>query len=117
MPSELEEVCRCLNAPRVKEPLLTFSDPSLSNSCIMEIRKYDKLACPPKKCSLTVRYDANTKLACEHLVGYSTSQPSLFKKDQLLPVRDLKLLARDYTVTIDCIGFWDIQVLMNTFGP
>ncbi|EER28277.1 hypothetical protein CPC735_061500 [Coccidioides posadasii C735 delta SOWgp] len=34
--------------------------------------------------------------ACEHLVGYSTSQPSLFKRQQLLPIRDLKLLARDY---------------------
>ena len=37
-------------------------------------------------------------LACETLVGFSTSQPSLFKRQQLLPVRDLKLLTRDYTV-------------------
>lgn len=36
--------------------------------------------------------------ACENLVAYATSQPSLFKRHQLLPVRDLKLLARDYTV-------------------
>ncbi|KAJ5885336.1 Oligopeptide transporter OPT superfamily [Penicillium taxi] len=37
------------------------------------------------------------QIACENLVGFSTAQPSLFKRHQLLPVRDLKLLARDYT--------------------
>ncbi|KAI1945735.1 Protein hgh1 [Ophidiomyces ophidiicola] len=37
------------------------------------------------------------QIACEHLVGYSISQPSLFKQQQLLPIRDLKLLARDYS--------------------
>lgn len=37
--------------------------------------------------------------ACENLVGFSTAQPSLFKRHQLLPVRDLKLLVRDYTVS------------------
>lgn len=36
--------------------------------------------------------------ACENLVGFSTAQPDLFKRHQLLPVRDLKLLIRDYTV-------------------
>lgn len=36
--------------------------------------------------------------ACENLVGFSTAQPDLFKRHQLLPVRDLKLLVRDYTV-------------------
>ncbi|GIC86468.1 protein HGH1 [Aspergillus udagawae] len=36
-------------------------------------------------------------LACENLVGFSTAQPDLFKRHQLLPVRDLKLLVRDYT--------------------
>lgn len=39
-------------------------------------------------------------LACENLVGFSTAQPELFKRHQLLPVRDLKLLVRDYTVRI-----------------
>ncbi|KAK5697957.1 Protein hgh1 [Elasticomyces elasticus] len=34
--------------------------------------------------------------AAEHLVGYSTAQPSLFKRNQLEPVRDLKLLVKDY---------------------
>ncbi|KAJ6001677.1 hypothetical protein N7499_002462 [Penicillium canescens] len=37
------------------------------------------------------------QIACENLVGFSTAQPDLFKRQQLLPVRDLKLLARDYT--------------------
>ncbi|CAI7661403.1 unnamed protein product [Penicillium pancosmium] len=36
-------------------------------------------------------------IATENLVGFSTAQPSLFKRHQLLPVRDLKLLALDYT--------------------
>ncbi|PGG97299.1 hypothetical protein GX51_07394 [Blastomyces parvus] len=36
------------------------------------------------------------KIACENLVGFSISEPSLFKVHQLLPVRDLKLLVRDY---------------------
>ncbi|EFR05517.1 hypothetical protein MGYG_08533 [Nannizzia gypsea CBS 118893] len=36
------------------------------------------------------------QIACENLVGYSASQPVLFKRHQLLPVRDLKLLVRDY---------------------
>ncbi|KAL2811298.1 hypothetical protein BDW59DRAFT_155564 [Aspergillus cavernicola] len=37
------------------------------------------------------------QIACENLVGYSTSKPEIFKRHQLLPIRDLKLLVRDYT--------------------
>ncbi|KAL3457637.1 hypothetical protein BJX64DRAFT_15106 [Aspergillus heterothallicus] len=37
------------------------------------------------------------QIACENLVGYSSSKPEIFKRHQLLPVRDLKLLVRDYT--------------------
>ncbi|PLB44669.1 DNA-binding protein HGH1 [Aspergillus steynii IBT 23096] len=37
------------------------------------------------------------QIACENLVGFSKSEPGLFKRHQLLPVRDLKLLVRDYT--------------------
>ncbi|RAL06652.1 protein HGH1 [Aspergillus homomorphus CBS 101889] len=36
------------------------------------------------------------QIACDNLVGFSTVQPELFKRQQLLPVRDLKLLVRDY---------------------
>ncbi|KAI9881641.1 MAG: hypothetical protein M1830_000206, partial [Pleopsidium flavum] len=32
----------------------------------------------------------------EHLVGYSTAQPSIFKTGQLASVKDLKLLVKDY---------------------
>ncbi|KIW95477.1 uncharacterized protein Z519_04062 [Cladophialophora bantiana CBS 173.52] len=35
------------------------------------------------------------QLACDHLVGHS-SDPAVFKKPQLVPVQDLKLLVRDY---------------------
>jgi hypothetical protein len=37
--------------------------------------------------------------AVENLVGYSSTQPSIFKTDQLRPIRDLKLLVRDYPVS------------------
>ncbi|RMZ81825.1 hypothetical protein DV738_g2112, partial [Chaetothyriales sp. CBS 135597] len=37
------------------------------------------------------------QIACEHLVGYSASNAAIFKKDQLGPITDLKLLVRDYT--------------------
>lgn len=32
----------------------------------------------------------------ENLVGYSTAQPSVFKRNQLQPINDLKLLTKDY---------------------
>ncbi|KAJ5774660.1 Oligopeptide transporter OPT superfamily [Penicillium paradoxum] len=37
------------------------------------------------------------QIAVENLVGFTTAQPDLFKRHQLLPVRDLMLLARDYS--------------------
>lgn len=36
------------------------------------------------------------QIAAENLVGYSTAQPALFKRNQLEPVKDLKLLIKDY---------------------
>ncbi|KUJ07414.1 DNA-binding protein-like protein HGH1 [Mollisia scopiformis] len=36
------------------------------------------------------------QLAVENLVPYSLSQPTVFKTNQLLPIKDLKLLVRDY---------------------
>ena len=36
------------------------------------------------------------QIAAENLVGYSTAQSSLFKRNQLEPVKDLKLLLKDY---------------------
>lgn len=38
--------------------------------------------------------------ATENLVQYSKTQPSIFKNAQLTPVKDLKLLIRDYAVRI-----------------
>ena len=37
-------------------------------------------------------------IAVENLVGYSAAQPSLFKSNDLRPIKDLKLLVKDYTV-------------------
>ncbi|KAF1921158.1 hypothetical protein BDU57DRAFT_534854 [Ampelomyces quisqualis] len=44
-------------------------------------------------------HHGNTQIrqaAAEHLVGYSQSNVSLFKRNQLEPVKDLKLLVKDY---------------------
>lgn len=52
-------------------------------------------------CPRTQRYNkkANSVLtAAENLVGFSTAQPSLFKRNTLEPIADLKLLIKDYTV-------------------
>lgn len=49
------------------------------------------------------------QIACENLVGYSTAQPSLFKRNQLEPIRDLKLLIKDY----DDIAKNALTILIN----
>lgn len=37
---------------------------------------------------------------------YSKSEPSIFKSGQLMPVKDLKLLVKDYTVCLfEFLGF------------
>jgi hypothetical protein len=38
-----------------------------------------------------------TTTAAENLVGFSTAQPTLFKRNTLEPIADLKLLIKDYT--------------------
>lgn len=38
------------------------------------------------------------KPATENLVGYSLSQPTIFKAAQSRPITDLKLLVKDYAV-------------------
>lgn len=45
------------------------------------------------------RHHGNTQIrqvAAEHLVGYSQADLPLFKRNQLEPVKDLKLLVKDY---------------------
>ena len=44
--------------------------------------------------------------AVENLVHYSQAQPAIFKLGQLTPVKDLKLLIRDYAVCQDSSFFW-----------
>ena len=39
--------------------------------------------------------------ACDSLVGYS-ADPPVFKVNQLEPIKDLKLLVRDYPVWTSC---------------
>ena len=55
--------------------------------------------------------DRCSPIACENLVGFSIAQPSIFKRHQLLPVRDLKLLCRDYRVSIYILYFVCIRFL------
>lgn len=46
-------------------------------------------------------HHGNTQIrqtAAEHLVSFSKTQPSIFKTAQSTPVKDLKLLVKDYTV-------------------
>ncbi|BCS25580.1 protein HGH1 [Aspergillus puulaauensis] len=52
------------------------------------------------------------QIACENLVGYSTSKPEIFKCHQLLPIQDLKLLVRDYTP----IASNALTILVNLSG-
>lgn len=37
-------------------------------------------------------------VASTNLLGYSTTQPAIFKANKLEPVQDLKLLIKDYPV-------------------
>ncbi|KIW20320.1 hypothetical protein PV08_00895 [Exophiala spinifera] len=61
------------------------------------------------------------QLACEHLVGHS-SDPSVFKNPQLVPIQDLKLLVRDYApiakdaLTILVNISHDAEILENLAG-
>ncbi|KAI0136024.1 DUF383-domain-containing protein [Hypoxylon sp. NC0597] len=48
-------------------------------------------------------------LATEHLVPYSTSQPSIFKSDNLKPVKNLKLLVKDHPKIAEHV----ITILIN----
>ncbi|KAI1409107.1 DUF383-domain-containing protein [Hypoxylon sp. FL1857] len=48
-------------------------------------------------------------LATEHLIPYSTSQPSIFKADNLKPVKNLKLLVKDHPKIAEHV----ITILIN----
>jgi hypothetical protein len=65
----------------------------------MATHPLDSLVCP----SNPMRNDGRLTegVAVENLVPYSLSQPAVFKKNQLTPVTDLKLLVRDYEVCLE----------------
>jgi hypothetical protein len=92
MPTQLEEVTFI---PSMKDTQLISS--SWWNSSTMAIPKSDKLVFIYYPHTIPMPA-ANGTIAAENLVGFSTAQPDLFKRHQLLPIRDLKLLVRDYTV-------------------
>ncbi|KAF2724475.1 DUF383-domain-containing protein [Polychaeton citri CBS 116435] len=62
------------------------------------------------------------QIAAENLVPYSTAQPSLFKRNQLEPIKDLKQLIRDYTpIAKNCLNMLvnlteDSEVVENVVG-
>jgi len=61
----------------------------------MGTRRYDSLVSSPA----TKKTKTDPATAVENLVPYSVSQPAIFKTNQLLPIKDLKLLVRDYKVS------------------
>ncbi|KAF2271781.1 DNA-binding protein-like protein HGH1 [Westerdykella ornata] len=52
------------------------------------------------------------QVAADHLVGYSQSHSTLFKRNQLEPIKDLKLLVKDYAP----IAKNALTILINTSG-
>lgn len=42
-------------------------------------------------------------VALEHLVPYSTTEPAIFKTEDLKPIKNLKLLVRDLPVSVKSI--------------
>lgn len=93
MPTELEEV-------RLNQNTIEKDNMSLTSFIARRVPS------PWKHSNSTNRYDATlysktrsvlkTMPAAENLVGYSTEQPNLFKRNQLEPIKDLKLLIKDY---------------------
>jgi len=75
----------------------------LSNSSTTATHKYDKSVCrhrsSTRQALRTASQDSTDQLqhtAAQELVAYSTAEPWLFKRNQLEPVKDLKLLIKDY---------------------
>ena len=74
----------------------------------MAILKSDKSVCPGAIRTNCIHLIVPA--AAENLVGYSTAEPSLFKRYQLEPVKDLKLLVKDYAP----IAKNALTILVNT---
>ena len=92
MPTELEEVWnRSARSSKIRANYsysLWISFPTVTDRCDKPVRFL-----PLHR---TTRTDVDQ--AVEALVPYSLSQPAIFKTNELLPVKDLKLLVRDYKV-------------------
>ena len=97
MPTELEDVCihalnqapeglkadsRLCIAARIFAP---WQYPDPANRYHISIAHIDYIS-------------TNFTVATENLIPYSRTQPSLFKSVQLAPIKDLKLLVKDYAV-------------------
>lgn len=97
MPTELEEVSS-FRALGPSNPHSTNSKHSSSwSSYTTEILRSDKLV-GMRSLLREASSLAKFTLAAEHLVPYSEKEPSIFKASQLNPVKDLKLLVKDYPV-------------------
>ncbi|KAL9585386.1 MAG: hypothetical protein Q9212_001568, partial [Teloschistes hypoglaucus] len=97
MPTELEELVEFLHH---------------GNTQIRQIGKCPSTHCPRTGQNLVLRslnsylkhitilpepsLTRTSTLAVENLVPYSKTQPSIFKTAQLTPIKDLKLLVKDY---------------------
>jgi hypothetical protein len=90
MPTELEEV---RDAYENIEASDQHKMSSSSSSCTTATHRLDKpvRTTPPPRHRPRSHY-----AAAEHLVGYSQANLPLFKRNQLEPIKDLKLLVRDY---------------------
>jgi hypothetical protein len=66
---------------------------SSSSFCITATRRSDKPVRQPLHPTTRCR---SHYAAADHLVGYSQTNLPLFKRNQLEPIKDLKLLVRDY---------------------
>ena len=63
----------------------------------MATRRFDSLVSSIDYLHM-VQWLSRVFLAAQNLVPYSEKEPAIFKTNQLTPIKDLKLLIRDYAV-------------------
>ncbi|KAL0264141.1 Protein hgh1 [Diplodia seriata] len=81
-----------------------------------EARQPPRASSPHADLLVEFLHHGNTQIrqiAAENLVGYTTAQPSLFKRNQLEPIKDLKLLVKDYTAHNQPISKNALTMLIN----
>lgn len=96
MPTELEEVL--YPSPMLLQRLLTLL--MLPARRVSPSWQYSNTAdrCDLQTTSPSSNNGTHSFLAAENLLPYSKTQPVIFKVAQLRPVKDLKLLVKDYAV-------------------